>query len=303
MLAAASLHLSSRGQPDALTAHFEYPSRCEAGQAIVVIEEVKLGTKLSTLHLTLWQGGLLAEAPWVTPSVSRRAILAYTNHTRLETFTGMTVPTSYEASTAAKLPTLPNFTAMKSQGQRVDDGWEESSPPAFVSAMQRSLLNWRFLVPRGEPKVPGMVDIWMSMSSGERITQSALPYLMDSFPFNIHTFLMDPELRKLMDAEVHQGDDRAGQPKDATEDRGRASLWFPTVGLTLETKMALPEEGVEWLAMRLTSKQMKDGRFDLDIQVRDMDGELVTLSHHVALIAEIERNTAERRGSRPKAAL
>lgn len=303
MLAAASLHLSSRGQPDTLTAHFEYPSRSEAGPAVVVIEEVKLGPQLSTLHLTLWQGGLLAAAPWVTPSVSRRTILAYTNHTKLETFTGMTVPTSYEASPAAELPPLPDFASLKSQEQGVDKTWEESSPPASVSSIQRSLGNWRFLVPRGQPMVPGMVDLWMCRSNGERITQRALPYVMDSFPFNLHTFLMDPELRKLMEVEVPQRDDKSEKSKDVTEDRGRASLWFPTVVLNLEIKSSLPKEGVEWLAMRLASKQMKDGRFDLDIQLRDVDGELVALSHHVAMIVEIERNTAKRSHTQTKAAL
>lgn len=303
MLAAASLHLSARGQPDMLTAHFEYPSRSEAGPAVVVIEEVKLGPQLSTLHLTLWQGGLLAAAPWITTSVSRRTILAYTNYMKLETFTGMTVPTSYEASPAAELPPKPDFTSLKSQEQVIDDTWEESSPPASVSAMQRSLGNWRFLVPRGQPIIPGMVDVWMSRSNGELITQSALPYVVDSFPFNLHTFLMDPELRKLMEAEVPERDQKAEQSKDATEDRVRASLWFPTVVLNLEIKASLPKEGVEWLAMRLASKQMKDGRFDLDVQLRDVDGELVALSHHVAMIVEIERNTAKRRHSRTKASL
>ncbi|KAJ4393738.1 hypothetical protein N0V93_002953 [Gnomoniopsis smithogilvyi] len=303
MLAAASLHLSLRGHPDTLTAHFEFPGRSEAGPAVVVIEEVKLGVQLSTLHLTLWQGGLLAEAPWITPSVSRRAVLAYTNHTSLETFTGMTVPTSYEVSAAAELPPLPDFKALKSQGDSVDDIWEESSPPESAIAIQRSLSNWHFLVPCGDPVLPGMVDIWMSRSNGERITQSSLPYVMDSFPFNLHTFLMNPELRKLMEAEASQSHDSGGHSKTTNEDRGRASLWFPTVALNLEIKKVLPEEGAEWLAMRLTSKQMKDGRFDLDIQVRDIDGELVALSHQVALIVEIERNTRKSHGSEPKAAL
>lgn len=303
MLAAASLHLLSRGQPDTLTAHFEYPGRSEAGPAFIVIDEVKIGAQVSTLHLTLWQGGLLTEAPWIDPSVSRRTILAYTNHTSWDILTGMTVPTGYEASPAAGLPPLPDFAARKIQDHGVDDGWEVSVPPKSVSAIQRSLGNWHFLVPRGDPTVPGMVDIWMSRANGERITQSALPYVLDSFPFNLHTFLMDPELRKLMEVEAPQSHEQAGRSEDAHEERGRASLWFPTVVMNVEIKMALPAEGAEWLVMRMTSKQMKDGRFDLDVVVRDMDGELVALSHHVAMIVEIERNMAERRRSPTKAAL
>ena len=301
MLAAARMHLWSRGQPDTLTAHFEYPGRSEAGPALVVIEDVKLGAQLSTLHLTLWQGGLLQEAPWLTPNVSRRTVLAYTTRINQDLFTGMTVPTSYGASPAAALPPLPDFGKLKSQG--VDHGWEESRPPQFALAVQRSLANWRFFMPTGEPLVPGMVDLWMCRANGERITQRAIPYVVDSFPFNINLFIMDPELRKLMDAEIPKSKRNGGHSEDAHEDRGRASLWLPTVVVNLEVKMTLPEQGVEWLAMKISSNQMKDGKFDLDVQMRDLDGELLALSHHVAMILEIERNTVKKSRSQTKAAL
>lgn len=42
-------------------------------------------------------------------------------------------------------------------------------------------------------------------------------------------------------------------------------MWFPTVVMNLEAKAALPEDGVEWLAVQVTSKQIKDGRSDLDV--------------------------------------
>lgn len=300
MLAAASLHLKSRGQPDTLTAHVEYPGRTEAGPAIVVIDDVKLGKQLSTLHLTLWQGGLLSSPPWITPSVSRRTVLAYTTRMDQQSFTGMTMPTAFEASPAAKFPPLPDFAKLKAEG--VDDGWEESRLPEFAAAVQRSLGNWRFFMPRGEPLVPGYVDIWMCRANGERITQRVIPYVVDAFPFNLHSFTMDPELRKLLEVEGAPEKKEAARPGDAHGARGRASLWFPTVVMNLEVKMALPEDGVEWLASRITSKQMKDGKFDLDVQVRDLDGDLVALSHHVAMILEIERNTSKRKGS-TKAAL
>lgn len=81
------------------------------------------------------------------------------------------------------------------------------------------------------------------------------------------------------------------------KDEQRGGLWFPTVVMNLEVKMALPRDGVEWLAIRVTSKQIKDGRFDLDVSVRDVDGELVALSHHVAMIVDIERNTRKSQAS------
>ncbi|RYP49936.1 hypothetical protein DL768_004472 [Monosporascus sp. mg162] len=139
MLAAASAHLSPRGQPDTLTAHFEFPGRTAVGPAIVVVEDVKLTGQLSTLHLTLWQDGLLSQAPWVTPSVSRRAVLAYTTHTNLRTFAGITLPTGYEAIAAAALPPVPDFEALKTKNG--DDNWEEPEAPKSSESVMRSLRN------------------------------------------------------------------------------------------------------------------------------------------------------------------
>lgn len=299
MLAAASAHLSSRGQPDTLTAHFEYPNRTSAGPAIVVIEDVKLNAtgQLSTLHLTLWQGEILSQAPWINTSVSRRTVLAYTTHTDLRTFTGMTLPTGYEGTPAAELPSpMPDFETLKTKG--ADNAWEEAKLPQSSSFM-RSLRNWKFYLPREGPLAPGMLDMWTRFASGEPITQAALPFVADSFPYNLHTFLAAPELRKLLMEPPPSSKDDADGARAAEEvrekDKQRAGLWLPTVVMNLEEKTALPEEGVEWLAVRVTSKQIKDGRFDLDVLVRDVDGEIVALSHHVAMILSVERNTGKKK--------
>lgn len=51
------------------------PSQTAAGPAIVTVEDVKLSGRISMLHLTLSQGGLPAQAPWVTASVGREFTL------------------------------------------------------------------------------------------------------------------------------------------------------------------------------------------------------------------------------------
>lgn len=303
MLAAASAYLSEINQPDALTAHFEYPARTSSGPAVITIEDVKLGRSLlSTLHITLWQGDLKSQKPWITPSVSRRAALAYATFTNLRTFSGMSMPTGYEASPAAALPEpLPDFEALKTSAG--DAAWEIAKLPAS-SGLLNSLRNWHFYLPRGDPQTPGTLDMWIRATSGERITQAALPYIVDSFPFNMHAYLAAPELRELFLAPPSRkrtsksaSDDKKEDRDEEGQEEARASLWFPTVVMNLEVKMALPEEGVEWLAVRVTSKQIKDGRFDLEVQVRDAEGEIIALSHHVALILSMERNTAKRTSS------
>lgn len=46
----------------------------------------------------------------------------------------------------------------------------------------RSLRKWSFYLPRGGPLAPGVLDMWICLSSGERVTQGALAYVVDSFP-------------------------------------------------------------------------------------------------------------------------
>ncbi|KAI1367062.1 thioesterase family protein [Xylaria arbuscula] len=308
MLAAASAHLSSRDQPDTLTAHFEYPARASPGPAVIVIEDVKLGrSQVSTLHLTLWQGGLKTEAPWITPSVSRRVILAYTTHVNLQTFGGFSLPTGYESTPAAALPgPSPHFDALKANGK--DEGWEGAVLPQASGGIH-SLRNWHFYLPRAGPLTPGVLDMWICPASGEHITQAMLPFVVDSFPFTMHAYLAAPELRELLmppsrgdrERETSSGGaDKMSKAEDRDEDgqtEARASLWFPTVVMNLEVKAALPSQGAEWLNVRVTSKQIKDGRFDLEVLVRDVEGEIVALSHHVALVLSIERNTAKMKSS------
>jgi len=58
----------------------------------------------------------------------------------------------------------------------------------------------------------------------------------------------------------------------------------------------LPAEGVEFLFVRVRAKQIKNGRFDLDVTILDESGDLVALSTHVALVLGSERNMKRNRG-------
>ncbi|KAI0439235.1 thioesterase family protein [Xylaria telfairii] len=306
MLAAASDHMASQGQPDVFTAHFEYLNRTSNGPAIVIIEDVKLTGQISILQLTLWQGGLKPSAPWITPSVSQRTVLAYARFTDLSSSKGISMPTGYETTAPDALPPLPDFERLKAEGS--DPYWTESRLPGSNDSL-RSLRNWHLYVPRGDPLIPGVLNAWLRSASGENIKQGALTYVADTFPVETNTFIAAPEVRTFLlqqQAEARDqalSDKRAGKKKEGGESGVLHSvLWFPTVVLNLEVKKALPEEGAEWLALSVMSKQMRDGRFDIEIVVRDVEGEIIALSHQVALIVSIETNRGKKR--RPnKAAL
>ncbi|KAJ2984591.1 hypothetical protein NUW58_g5979 [Xylaria curta] len=198
---------------------------------------------------------------------------------------GITETTGYETTPAAALPSLPDFEMLKAKD--VDSSWEASKLPRG-SESWRSLRNWKFYLPRAGSSTAGVVDMWIRMASGESITSRALAYVGDSFPYNLHAFLTASP---------------AGQAEQTRRDGQRVALWFPTLVMNLDMKMVLPSEGVEWLTVRITSKQIKNGMFDLDIIIRNTDGELVALSHHVAMIVSIERNTGRRENSSPNASL
>ncbi|TWU77767.1 hypothetical protein ED733_008661 [Metarhizium rileyi] len=285
MLVAANRHLAASGQTDTVTAHFEYPNRTSSGPAVVVVDEVKLGRSLSNLQLTLWQGDLLEHAPWVNTSASRRVVLACTTHADLSTFTGISLPTGYEVTAAASLPPSPDLTALKTTG--VDSTWEQSRwPDVFEPAASSG--NWRFFLPREGPLSPGVLDMWVCLANGENITQAALPYTSDSFPHNLQAFLAAPETRTLIEApapnEVEDAATKQAREEVARKNKQRGGMWFPTVLLNLETKSKLPDGGVEWLAVRATANQIKDGRFDLQVVIRDVHGQLVALGQQVALM-------------------
>lgn len=287
------MHLESRGQPDAFTAHFEYPGRTMQGPAIITAEDIKLGAQLSTIHLTLWQGGLKSSAPWITPGVSRRTVLGYATLTSLRSMSGITLETGWEVSPAAALPKpMPDFTALNTPKDG-DGFWEEQKTPP--GKMFRSLQNWRFFLPRSGTIEPGVVDMWVCRSNREPVSQAGLAYLVDSFPYNIHMYLMSPEMRSLLQTPREgSGDERVENAHKKNEQR--ADLWFPTVVMNLEVKTAMPEEGLDWVAVRVQSKLIKEGKFDTDVMVRDKSGEVIALSQQVSMIVSMERNTA-RKGS------
>lgn len=289
MLATANAHLGSRGQPNTLTAHFEFANKTAAGPGIIVIDEVKLGRQISTLHVTLWQGDVLDHAPWFVASSSRRKVLAYTTQVDLKAFTGPSFPTGHQRNSAAALPAIPDFDLVKKKG--TDGKWKDAFQPDHP-IRKGSYANWNMLIPSQEALTPGVCDVWISAVGNQRITQATLPYVTDKFPLDFLAFFTPPGYFSPDDPETL-----------AKRRESRRRLWFATVVLNLEIKKLLPEEGVEWLNMSITTKQIKDGRLDIQVMVRDLAGELVALNSQVALILSMDRNTGKMGSSQKKAAL
>ena len=54
----------------------------------------------------------------------------------------------------------------------------------------------------------------------------------------------------------------------------------------MTTEIKKDPKGTKWIFMRLRSHQIKNGRFDTEVQLFDEEGDLVALSKHVSLVTE-----------------
>ncbi|CCC11852.1 hypothetical protein SMACR_05065 [Sordaria macrospora] len=283
ILQAAILHGSSRSrsrspsnpQPHVLNAHFEYLNRTEVGPATIIIEDVKPGRQLTTLHATLYQGGGSVQISSSSPEATRgkKRLTAYLVMTNLSSLQGISLDTQFLLVPPPLTLTKPNFGLLK---ENKDPSWTNIQlPPGF--SYIRALQNIKFYIPRQGQVRKSIIDLWICLASGERFTDATLGYVSDCWPYVVEAY----------------------RPRDEKENEGAAfrhdaKHWYPTVVMNVEQKKAAPKEGWEWLRMRVSSKEVRGGRFDLEVLVMDEMGELVVVSNHVGLVLGSERNLAGR---------
>lgn len=140
-----------------------------------------------------------------------------------------------------------------------------------------------FYFPRHGQRKRSSAEEWIRLDNGEKWTNTSLGYVCDMWPMPVEAFLHD---QNPYDVSTIEGGKDKLKP---------AKFWYPTLLLNLDVKKVLPEEGIEWLFVRVEAKQIKNGRMDLEIVILDEKGELVALSHHVAFALGTERNTAKRK--------
>ncbi|KAL8789848.1 MAG: hypothetical protein Q9213_000916 [Squamulea squamosa] len=262
-LSAASLHFSTthaaRKQPHTITLHLSFLRRTSIGPALFTIHDVKLGRRTSTVHVSLTQHDNNTDP----------IVVGYLTQSNLFTEVGISLPTKWSlhppplpllSTHALKADNDPNYTHL---------------PPHRHSPFRKAARRTEFYLPRQGQLAPAMADEWLGLSSGKRFTQNSLGFVVDQFPQIV---------------EVYPGTDPSVPLMEKKEETMTQLKWYPTVLLNLEVKKALPEEGVEWLFVRVRAKRIVNGRMDLDVTVLDEEGDLVAVSNHVCLILGAERN-------------
>ncbi|KAI2472632.1 thioesterase-like superfamily-domain-containing protein [Annulohypoxylon bovei var. microspora] len=252
--------LAAQDQPHTVSLHLEFLRRTQEGPATLVVRDVKLGRQTSTIHVVLSQDG-------------REEVVGYLTHSNIETEAGLSLKTLWSLNPSPP-PSPADFAVLLAGGK--DLSWVEHTDKPFPKFRKISHRVRTFL-PRGGQIIPGLVDEWLRLDSGERFTNESVGLVCDHFPSVIE-----------------------GLWRKTEGDKPFPAFWYPTVALNLDVKKVLPPEGVEWLFVRVRTKSINNGRMDLEVVLLDEAGEVVALSHHVVLVVGSERNLAARRSGQTK---
>lgn len=278
---------ASANQPDPINLHLEFLRRTSAdADAVFRVRELKVGSRISNLHVTLSQksGGEGKEEVW------RDNVEGYVTMSNLARESGLTLPTSLTLYPPPPGPANLELLARESR----DDHYVLQPPFAF-----RAAQHIRVYLPRADKQAKGRakksyVDQWVRFwpeGREGRWTNDALGYVVDMFPQIVEEYLLPRE---------EESSAGAASSRTVTQRRPQANFWYPTLSLNLDVRRALPEEGVEWLFVRVGSRVIRNGRMDLEVLVLDEAGEVVATSTHQGLIVGTERNVAGRKYKQEK---
>lgn len=252
--------LSKQNQPHTIALHLDFLRRTQVGPAHFTVKDTKLGRQASVMHVTLSQAG-------------REEVLGVITNSNIHTETGVSFTTSWNLNPAplpASLTRLP-----KDQ----DENWCLQPEMPFAS-FRKATQKTEFYFPRNGQKERSRADEWIRLKNGEKWTSTTLGYVSDMWPMPVEAFMSEEN-----PYDVKNNDAKKNKSK---------TMWYPTLLLNLDVKKVLPEEGVEWLFVRVEAKKIKNGRMDLEIIILDEGGDIVALSHHVALAVDASRNVAKR---------
>lgn len=271
---------SKRKQIHVINLHLEFLRRTQQGEAVWIVKDVKLGARITNLHLTLVQvdersGKLVDE------------VEGYIMMTDMASETGLSLETGYQIYPKPLEVSLPAL----AKGQ--DKNYIRRGPDVFAGFRRAAgQIAMHLIRPEKRPAdfPKALIDQWIKFRpEGEegRLTNDALGFVVDIFPQIIEQY----HNQDIEEAALGDGVSAAQAKAFMQKNKSRVTYWYPTLTLNLDVKKLLPEEGVEWLFVRVQAKSIKDGRFDLLVQVLDESGALIALSNHACLAVDSSRNT------------
>jgi hypothetical protein len=260
----------SRSSPHPINLHLEFFKRTSVGQAIFKVKDIKLGARISNVHVTLAQQD--DEGIW------QDEVEGYIAMSNIGKETGLTLPTDFQLRPA---PIAADLHALLAHGEDQNWGlWRAPVFPKFRRASKNILTHLEKRRPADRPRA--ILDQWvrfLPLGKHGKWTNDCLGFVVDMFPQIAESYI---------NADRGQSDLEEKLPGQSNP---RPNYWYPTLTLNLDVKKLLPDEGVEWLFVRVQASVIKNGRFDLLVTVLDEGGDVVALSQHCALIMDASRNT------------
>jgi hypothetical protein len=193
---------------------------------------------------------------------------------------GLTLPTRFELHPT---PVAVDLSALLAHGE--DENWgvrRAQAFPNFRRAGKNLLMHLEKPGRRPADRSRAILDQWVRFLPLQRPgkwTNDCLGFVVDMFPQIVESYV---------NAERGESDLEEKAPDQSNP---RPKFWYPTLALNLDVKKLLPEEGVEWLFVRVQAAVIKNGRIDLHVTVLDEGGDVVALSTHCSLVMDADRNT------------
>lgn len=225
--------------------------RCKIGPALLSLRDLKVGANISVLQITLSQDDSRGEA--------------------IDKISGMLVVSDLDNERGFSRP--PSSRHYPSPGHSPLHLCTVGSGP------------WRlFPVPHATyRKAAAHVEVYVKNSSSSERSRPKVTYQWSRLRWTENGNMIQG--RWTNEAVCLLLDILPETLADLEERVGRGSpVWFPTMTLNVDFKRKLPENGLEWLFSRITTKVVKNGRMDIGIDLSDQEGNIIALAHHTALI-------------------
>lgn len=231
------------------------------GPAVLLVEDVKVGARVSLIHVTLQQE-------------SRSKVAGYLTVSDEQSETGISIPAA-PGSFGASLG-RPPFADDNRQGQ-----WNKIviPHPEFRRASSRVELYER----------NDMASLSTGTGQWARLRPEGPNGRIENWAMESVAFLCDvlPTVLGGLERAVQEDRERAESTQEPVP------VWFPTLALNVDFKRYELGEGHEWLYSHIHIKSVQNGRMDVEVVILDVTGNLVAVATQVALVMSSERNLAK----------
>ncbi|PYH43432.1 thioesterase family protein [Aspergillus saccharolyticus JOP 1030-1] len=254
--------------------------RTAVGPALLNVQDVKIGARTSTIHVTLSQSknSNMKTQSQTGEEEQEVKIAGYITVSPAHAEIGLTAPTGWmplpEPARGSQPDRGVNLVALGEYGR--DGEWKRIQLP--FPEFRRATQHVDLYGPR-QPQSMAAVDQWARFRPGgdqmARWSNEAVVYLTDTFPLAL------------------SGLDRMAVTAEG-DGKIESRHWYPTVVLNIDFKKRLPATGETWLYSRVQTVSVREGRTDLGVIILDATGQVVAMATQVGLVVSASRNLGNR---------